>query len=32
MVKGGVPFPMLADAGGKVGIVYGVYDENDGLP
>ena len=28
MVEGGVPFPMLSDAGGKVGRVYGVFDEN----
>jgi alkyl hydroperoxide reductase subunit AhpC len=27
MVKGGVPFPMLSDGGGKIGAVYGVYDE-----
>lgn len=31
MVKGGVPFPMLSDAGGKVGQVYGVYDEDAGV-
>ena len=31
MVEGGVPFPMLSDAGGKVGQVYGVYDENAGV-
>jgi peroxiredoxin (alkyl hydroperoxide reductase subunit C) len=31
MVKGGIPFPMLSDAGGKVGSVYGVYDENGGV-
>lgn len=31
MVKGGVPFPMLSDAGGKVGTVYGVYDDNAGV-
>jgi alkyl hydroperoxide reductase subunit AhpC len=31
MVKGGVPFPMLSDGGGKVGTVYGVYDENAGV-
>ncbi len=31
MVDGGVPFPMLSDAGGKVGKVYGVYDENNGV-
>jgi peroxiredoxin (alkyl hydroperoxide reductase subunit C) len=31
MVKGGVPFPMLTDAGGKVGAVYGVYDEDAGV-
>ena len=31
MVGGGVPFPMLSDAGGKVGKVYGVFDENSGV-
>ncbi len=31
MVKGGVPFPMMSDAGGKVGKVYGVYDEDAGV-
>lgn len=31
MVKGGVPFPMLSDAGGKIGRVYGVYDEAAGV-
>ena len=31
MVEGGVPFPMLSDAGGKVGAVYGVYDEAAGV-
>jgi alkyl hydroperoxide reductase subunit AhpC len=31
MVDGGVPFPMLSDAGGKVGQVYGVYDEDAGV-
>jgi len=31
MVEGGVPFPMLSDAGGKVGKVYGVYDEDAGV-
>jgi len=28
---GSVPFPMLSDAGGKVGQVYGVYDEGGGV-
>jgi peroxiredoxin (alkyl hydroperoxide reductase subunit C) len=28
MVEGGVPFPLLSDAGGRVGSVYGVYDED----
>jgi len=27
MVDGGVPFPMLSDGGGKIGAIYGVYDE-----
>lgn len=31
MVPGGVPFPMLSDAGGKIGTVYGVYDEAAGV-
>lgn len=31
MVKGGVPYPMMSDAGGKVGTVYGIYDENGGV-
>jgi alkyl hydroperoxide reductase subunit AhpC len=31
MVKGGVPFPMLSDTGGKVGRVYGVFDEDAGV-
>lgn len=31
MVKGGVPFPLLSDAGGKIGAIYGVYDEATGV-
>lgn len=31
MVEGGVPFPMLSDGGGKIGSVYGVYDEDAGV-
>lgn len=31
MVDGGVPFPMLSDAGGAIGSVYGVYDEESGV-
>jgi alkyl hydroperoxide reductase subunit AhpC len=31
MVEGGVPFPMLSDAGGKVGQVFGIYDEDAGV-
>ncbi len=31
MVEGGVPFPMLSDQGGRVGRVYGVYDEVAGV-
>ncbi len=30
MVEGGIPFPMLSDGGGKVGSIYGIYDENAG--
>jgi len=31
MVNGGVPFPMLSDAGGKVGTAFGVYDDDAGV-
>jgi len=31
MVKGGFPFPMLSDAGGKIGSVYGVFDDAGGV-
>ncbi len=31
MVPGGVPFQMLSDAGGKVGTIYGIYDEEEGV-
>ncbi len=31
MVEGGIPFPMMSDTGGKVGTVFGVYDENAGV-
>jgi peroxiredoxin (alkyl hydroperoxide reductase subunit C) len=31
MVKGGVPFPMLSDSGGKVGTAFGVYDDDAGV-
>lgn len=31
MVPGGVPFPMLSDAGGRIGAVYGVYDVEAGV-
>ncbi len=31
MVPQGVPYPMLADAGGKIGAVYGVYDDLAGV-
>jgi peroxiredoxin (alkyl hydroperoxide reductase subunit C) len=31
MVNGGIPFPMLSDGGGKVGAVYGVYDDEAGV-
>jgi alkyl hydroperoxide reductase subunit AhpC len=31
MVTGGVPYAMLSDGGGKVGSVYGVYDEDAGV-
>jgi alkyl hydroperoxide reductase subunit AhpC len=31
MVPGGVPFPMLSDGGGRIGTIYGVYDEDAGV-
>ncbi len=31
MVKGGIPFPMLSDPGGKIGTIYGVYDDEAGV-
>jgi alkyl hydroperoxide reductase subunit AhpC len=31
MVPGGIPFPMLTDAGGRIGSVYGIYDEDAGV-
>ena len=31
MVPGGIPYPMLSDAGGKIGQLYGVYDEATGV-
>jgi peroxiredoxin (alkyl hydroperoxide reductase subunit C) len=31
MVEGGIPFPMLSDPGGRIGTLYGVYDEEEGL-
>ena len=31
MVKGGVPFPILSDAGGRIGSIYGVYEEAAGV-
>ncbi len=31
MVKGGIPFPMLSDQGGRIGRAYGVYDKAAGV-
>lgn len=31
MVKGGIPFPMVSDAAGSIGKIYGVYDEGAGV-
>ena len=31
MVEGGIPFPMLSDAGGKVGTLYGIYNHSAGV-
>ncbi len=31
MVEGGIPYPMVSDPGGKIGSLYGVYDEAKGV-
>jgi alkyl hydroperoxide reductase subunit AhpC len=31
MINGGIPFPILSDAGGHLGRIYGVYDEAAGV-
>lgn len=31
MVEGGIPFPMISDAAGNLGKIYGVYDETAGV-
>ena len=31
MTPGGVPYPMLSDPGGKIGAMYGVYDDEKGV-
>lgn len=31
MVDGGIPWPMASDAGGRIGKVYGVYDDEAGV-
>lgn len=31
MVDGGIPYPMLSDQAGKIGTMYGVYDEEEGV-
>ena len=31
MVPGGLPYPMLSDTGGRVGELYDVYDEDNGI-
>lgn len=31
MIEGGIAYPMLSDTGGKVGKLYGVYDEDAGV-
>ncbi len=31
MVKGGIPYPMLSDPGGRIGKKYGVYEKGPGV-
>ncbi len=31
IIPGGLPYPMLSDPGGRIGELYGVYDEENGV-
>jgi peroxiredoxin (alkyl hydroperoxide reductase subunit C) len=31
IIPGGIPFPMLTDIAGKIGIEYGVFEESNGV-
>ncbi len=31
MVEGGVPYPLLSDASGEIGKIYGIYSEEGGV-
>ncbi len=31
MVDGGIPYPMVSDPGGKIGQLFDVYDEEEGV-
>jgi len=31
MVEGGFPFPMISDQAGKIGSIFGVYDQDAGV-
>ena len=31
MVEGGIPYPMVSDLGGKIGTLYGTYDDEKGV-
>jgi peroxiredoxin (alkyl hydroperoxide reductase subunit C) len=31
MVTGGIPYPMVSDLGGKIGTMYGTYDDEKGV-
>ncbi len=31
IIPGGLPYPMLSDPGGRIGQIYGVYDEEGGV-
>ena len=31
MIGKDIPYPMLSDSGGKIGTMYGVYDEEEGV-
>ena len=31
MVESGIPYPMVSDSGGRIGSLYGTYDDQNGV-